>query len=105
MRLFTFNFLLSRVAAFPGQPWNRLKPLRFFVAVAVAALSVCGVVASAQVETGQIAGTVMDQTGAAVPNAAVAIKNLSTNTVRNTVSSSSGAYLVLVPCNIIYFAY
>jgi hypothetical protein len=25
--------------------------------------------------------------------------------VRNTVSSSSGAYLVLVPCNIIYFAY
>src|ERR1700733_534615 len=35
-----------------------------------------------QVETGQIAGTVMDQTGAAVPDAIVAITNLSTNTVR-----------------------
>jgi hypothetical protein len=65
------------------------------VSVAVATLSVCGAAASAQVETGQIAGTVMDQTGAAVPDVVVAIKNLSTNTVRNTVSSSSGAYLVL----------
>jgi hypothetical protein len=50
---------------------------------------------NAQVETGQIAGTVMDQTGAAVPDAAVAIRNLNTNTVRRTVSSPSGAYLVL----------
>ncbi len=49
----------------------------------------------AQLETGQIAGTVTDQTGAVVPDAAVAAKNLSTNTVRNTVTSSSGAYLVL----------
>ena len=49
---------------------------------------------NAQVETGQIAGTVMDQTGAAVPNAAVTIKDLSTNTVRSTVSSESGAYVV-----------
>ena len=49
---------------------------------------------NAQVETGQIAGTVMDQTGAAVPNAAVTIKDLSTNTVRSTVTSESGAYMV-----------
>jgi hypothetical protein len=49
---------------------------------------------NAQVETGQIAGTVMDQTGAAVPNAAVTIKDLSTNAVRSTVSSESGAYMV-----------
>jgi hypothetical protein len=95
MRLFRFNFPLSRVAAFSSQPWNGIKSLTLLVLVAFAALSVCGVVASAQVETGQIAGTVMDQTGAVVPDAAVAIKNLSTNTVRNTVSSSSGAYQVL----------
>jgi hypothetical protein len=94
MRLFPFNFPLSHVAAFPGQPWNRLKSLTLFVSVAAAALSVSGVAASAQVETGQIAGTVMDQTSAAVPNAAINIKNLSTNSVRNTVSSESGAYLV-----------
>jgi Carboxypeptidase regulatory-like domain/TonB dependent receptor len=95
MTLFRFNFLLSHVAAFSGLPWNRFKSLTSLVSVAFAALSVCGVVASAQVETGQIAGTVIDQTGAAVPDAAVAIKNLSTDTERNTVSSSSGAYLVL----------
>src|SRR6202789_1084140 len=94
MRLFRFNFLLSRVAAFSGQPWNRSESLTLLVSVAFAALSICGVVATAQVETGQIAGTVMDQTGAAVPGAVVAIKNLSTNSVRNAVSSESGAYLV-----------
>ena len=95
MTLFRFNHLLFRGAASSGQPWHRLKSLTGLVFLAIAASSVCGVVASAQVYTGQIAGTVMDQTGAIVPNATVAIKNLSTNTVRNTVSSSTGAYLVL----------
>ena len=95
MRPFRFNSLLSRAAAFRGQPWQRFKSLTSLVLVAFATLFVCGVVAPAQVETGQIAGTVMDQTGAAVPKAAVAIMNLSTNTVRNTVSSPSGAFLVL----------
>ncbi|HTW81016.1 MAG TPA: carboxypeptidase regulatory-like domain-containing protein [Terracidiphilus sp.] len=57
-------------------------------------LTVMASTLKAQLETGQIAGTVMDQTGAAVPNAVIAVNNLSTNTVRNTVSSSSGAYLV-----------
>jgi len=95
MRLFRFNFLLSRVAAFSGQSSNGFRSLTLLVSVAFVALSVCGVVASAQVETGEIAGTVVDQTGAAVPDAVVAIKNLSTNTVRITVSSSTGAYLVL----------
>ena len=82
MRLFRFNFPLSCTAAFPGHPWNRFKALKLLVSVAFGVLSVCGVIAAAQVETGQIAGTVMDQTGATVPNAAVAINNLSTNTVR-----------------------
>jgi hypothetical protein len=78
-----------------GRPWNRFESLTLLVSVASAALSVCGVAASAQVETGQIAETVIDQTSAAVPDAAVAIKNLSTSKVRNTVSSSFGAYLAL----------
>jgi len=95
MRPFRFDSLLSRVAVVSGQPWNRFESQTLIVLVAIAALFVCGFVASAQVETGQIAGTVMDQTGAAVPDAAVAIKNLSTNTVRNTVSSPSGAYLIV----------
>ena len=94
MRLFRFNFLLARVPAFSGQSWNRFRSLPLLVLVTFAASSVCGVVASAQVETGQIAGTVVDLTGAVVPNAAVTIQNLSTNTVRNTVTSASGTYLV-----------
>jgi acyl dehydratase len=58
------------------------------------ALFLCGAVALAQLESGQIAGTVMDQSGAVVTNAAVAVKNLDTNAERNTVSSSTGAFLV-----------
>ena len=95
MRLFKLNSLLSLVATFPGQRWFRFNFLTLLPFIAFGALSVCAVVAVAQVESGQIAGTVIDQTGAAVAGAAVAIKNLSTDTVRNTVSSSSGAYQVL----------
>ena len=93
MTLFRFNYGLSRLVAILGQPLNGFRFFTVLVPVTLVALFLCGVMASAQVETGQIAGTVMDQTGAAVPNAAVTIKNLSTNSVRNTISSESGAYL------------
>src|SRR5215469_16952656 len=46
----------------------------------------------AQVETGQLAGTVMDPTGAVIPGAVVTAKNLGTNAVRNTVTSSDGTF-------------
>ena len=96
MRLFRFNLGLTRAAGFSGQRWNRFQSLTLLGFVTFAALSLGGVMVSAQLETGQIAGTVTDQTGAAVPGAIVDVKNLSTNTVRNTVSSSTGAYLVPV---------
>lgn len=95
MRLFRFNLGLTRAAGFSGQRWNRFEFLTLLVFVTFAALSLGAVMASAQLETGQIAGTVTDQTGAAVPGAIVDVKNLGTNTVRNGVSSSTGAYLVL----------
>src|SRR5580658_1538332 len=94
MTLFSFNYGLSRLVAISGHPLNGFSFYTVLVPVALVVLYICGVMASAQVETGQIAGTVMDQTGAAVPNAAVTIKNLNTNSVRNAVSSESGAYLV-----------
>ena len=74
--------------------FNRLRALTLTVLGLFAIMTVCGTVASAQVETGQIAGTVLDQTGAAVPGAAVSVKNVGTNSVRNTVSSSTGGYQV-----------
>jgi len=52
-------------------------------------------------EAGQISGTVTDPTGAVVPNATVAVKNVGTNAVRTVTSSSTGAYVVtgLQPAN------
>src|SRR5215472_9626657 len=47
---------------------------------------------SAQVETGQLAGTVVDSTGAVIPGAVVTVKNVGTNAIRNGVSSSEGSY-------------
>jgi hypothetical protein len=73
---------------------NRFRSLTVVILGLFAVLAVCGVVASAQVDTGQIAGTVLDQSGAALPGANVAVQNVGTNYVRNTVSSSTGGYLV-----------
>ncbi len=61
---------------------------------AVAVVLLCAGVVSAQVETGQISGTVVDQSGAAIPNATVSVKNVGTNAVRTTQSSADGVYQV-----------
>ena len=45
-----------------------------------------------QAETGQITGTVLDQTGASIPNATVTATNVGTNAVRETTSNAAGAY-------------
>ena len=50
--------------------------------------------ALAQVEAGTILGVVKDATGAVVPGANVAAKNLSTSAERSTQSGSDGAYLI-----------
>ncbi len=73
---------------------NRFSAFAFAVLGLFALTSVCGTVARAQLETGQISGTVIDQSGAAVPGATVAAMNVGTNSMRNTVSSSTGAYLI-----------
>jgi len=48
---------------------------------------------------GSLSGTVMDSSGAAVPNAKVTVTNTQTGVAINTVTSSAGAYAVpqLVP--------
>jgi len=46
----------------------------------------------AQVESGSIAGSVTDQTGALVPGAMVSVKNLGTNAERTAHTSGEGAY-------------
>jgi hypothetical protein len=60
----------------------------------------CAIV-SAQVETGQIAGIVSDQSGAVLANASVIAANTGTNAERKTQTSSAGAYNIpgLIPGN------
>jgi hypothetical protein len=48
-----------------------------------------------QVESGQVAGTVTDQTGAVVPQAAIVLKNPTNNAQRTATSSATGAYTVV----------
>ncbi len=55
---------------------------------------VSGAIASAQVESGQIAGTVTDQSGAVITGATVTLKNVATGAERTTQTSATGAYLV-----------
>src|SRR5260370_26864097 len=76
--------------------WLRDRLLRktaLFVGMALLAIFSFSSAAQAQ-ETGQISGTVTDPTGAVVPNATIAIKNLGTNAVRTVTSGTSGAYIV-----------
>src|SRR6266446_3639438 len=50
--------------------------------------------AAAQVQNGQITGTVLDPSGAAIAGAKVTVTNKATNLVINTTTNSSGAYTV-----------
>src|SRR6266404_4701474 len=55
-----------------------------------------GFVSSAfgQAETGQISGTVLDQQGAGVPNAKIAVRNLGTGALREIAADDRGAFVV-----------
>jgi hypothetical protein len=54
----------------------------------------CGIGARAQYENGSLIGTIHDATGAAVPNAAVAVTNVNTGIVIKTAANDSGDYQV-----------
>src|SRR5205085_9895205 len=47
---------------------------------------------TAQVLTGQLSGTVADQSGAVIPAASVTLKNQLTGDIRKTVSNSEGVF-------------
>src|SRR5579872_4258576 len=72
--------------------WSRL--LACFIGLALATALVW-----AQAETGQITGTVLDESGAAIPNATVTVVNADTGTTRTTITGAAGTYAVtnLIP--------
>lgn len=71
---------------------NSLRRWTLFLSVAIFALAMLGINAYAQ-ETGQIAGTVTDSTGAAVAGATVTATNTGTNAVRTTQTTNTGSYI------------
>ena len=56
------------------------------------AFLLCVAMAWAQTETGQITGTVMDPTGAVVPNAKVTLRGTATGFTRDGATNASGSY-------------
>ncbi len=49
-------------------------------------------IAAAQTNEGQLAGNVLDSTGAQIPNATITAKNEATGSTYNVQASSSGGY-------------
>jgi outer membrane receptor protein involved in Fe transport len=84
-------------AAFGTERNDRLSPsliFRFIVSILFGLLLLTAA-AFAQVETGQIAGTVTDESGAVVPNATVTVRNVASNAQRATQASPTGSYVVV----------
>jgi hypothetical protein len=64
---------------------------RIFLGVFLVLILVQGLMA--QTETGQVAGTVSDPSGAVVPNATVILKSLTTSLTRQAPTASAGTYV------------
>jgi hypothetical protein len=71
-----------------------LVVFRHFVLLAGLAMLFATSPLVAQVNLGEIAGTVTDQSGAVVPGSTVTVKDLATNALRSGTSSSQGTYVV-----------
>jgi hypothetical protein len=88
----------SHVPAWPSphlQLRSHLNLRIVLAAILIAASTLFNIPASAQVESGVLAGTVTDETGAVIPNAGVTVMNLANNAKRTTQSSNTGAYTVV----------
>ncbi|MBS1823470.1 MAG: TonB-dependent receptor [Acidobacteria bacterium] len=67
--------------------------MAIYLTAALLVLLVCVPRVAAQ-ETGQIAGTITDPTGAVVPGATIAVRNVGTNAVRTVKSGNQGTYVM-----------
>src|SRR5260370_4567723 len=76
-----------------GRPGNRIRhQSALFLGMVLFAIFALGSAAQGQ-EAGQILGIITDPTGAVVPNATIAAKNLGTNALRTVTSATSRAYI------------
>jgi hypothetical protein len=85
----------ERLAGRRISPSGRFGTSRLILLASVMVMAfVLGGPMRAQQITGAISGTVMDGSGGLIPNAAVKATNTATGLSRNTVSDSSGGYLI-----------
>jgi hypothetical protein len=73
---------------------TRVKLIMSYAAISLMVMSSAARSVSAQVLYGSIVGTLTDETGAVVPNAAVTVTNTSTGLVRDTKADSAGYYSI-----------
>src|SRR5882757_6398655 len=71
-------------------PWRIL----LFAIALLAALTLVTSTANAQAISGDVIGTVVDATGAAVPSAIVTVENIATGVKANATTSQAGEYRV-----------
>src|SRR5436309_14837609 len=75
-----------------------MRPRTFAIVVVALLILASGGVVWSQTVQGVITGTIMDPTGAVVPNATVTITNVGTNISQATTTGSDGSYrFALVP--------
>ncbi len=88
-------FLVAPLASVVAAARRGLRPrtIRLILGL-VAAVLLGAVAASAQLESGQIAGTVTDPSGAVIPGATITVRNVATNEERTSTSNNSGLYVV-----------
>jgi outer membrane receptor protein involved in Fe transport len=71
---------------------STMNPGRYVLA-AMMVLLLCGI-AVAQQETGQVSGTIKDQSGAVIAGATIAVKNVGTGQERTVTTGAAGSYTV-----------
>jgi hypothetical protein len=89
--------VFSRLPGITGEPKERLQlqvsaVTRFLARIVILIPLLCAT-AFSQVDSGQVAGSVTDDSGAVVPGAAVTVTNPASGSHRATLSSGTGSYI------------
>src|SRR5208337_2967998 len=85
--------VITPAKVFPSK--MRLKTLWKTAVQVLLSMLLLSSLVSAQVDEGQIAGTVTDESGAALPGAVITLKSLASNTLRSVHSSPTGSFVLV----------
>jgi len=86
--------VLGKGYGYRSRNFSSLNPRRIMFGVLVTVLALLSTVGSAQQLTGTLSGTVYDQTGAIIPNAAIVLKNDASGDIRKTQTGGGGNFSI-----------